>query len=213
MWFPLFCKLKCCGNNMAKNSIDELNIKEIGMWPLGFRALALSGVAILTIVLSYLLISKDNINSLFSLQLQQYKLRNTFVDSYSQAVNLDAYKAQMIDIQKMLQGLLQKLPGQGEIPALLEDISQQALAAGLEFELIKPEEPIDKGFYFEQPIKMSLNGKYHGFGSFITGLSKLTRIVTLHDFSIKRKSGAKDSSILNMEVYAKTYWYVAKEKL
>ena len=115
----------------------------------------------------------------------------------------------------MLQSLLQKLPGRGEIPALLEDISQQALAAGLEFESIKPDDPVDKGFYFEQPIKLVLTGKYNGFGNFVTGLSKLARIVTLHDFSIKKKPGAssKENVQLIMEVYAKTYWYVAKEKL
>ena len=197
-----------------KSIADELDIREIGLWPLEFRAVALLVVFGVGLVASYFLLSKDSFSSLITLQSQQYKLRSSFSDSYSQAVNLDAYKTQMIDIQKMLQNLLQKLPGQGEIPALLEDISQQALAAGLEFELIKPEDPVDKGFYFEQPIRMSLVGQYHGFGNFITGLSKLTRIVTLHDFSIKRNaSSTKGNSILTMEVYAKTYWYVAKEKL
>ena len=196
-------------------SMDELSIKEIGLWPLEFRMGALVVVSVIVMIGSYFFISRDNISTLFSLKSQQYKLRATFTDSYSQAVNLDAYKTQMIEIQKMLQSLLQKLPGRGEIPALLEDISQQALAAGLEFESIKPDDPVDKGFYFEQPIKLVLTGKYNGFGNFVTGLSKLARIVTLHDFSIKKKPGAssKDNVQLIMEVYAKTYWYVAKEKL
>lgn len=200
---------------MAKdsNAIDELDIREIGLWPAQLRMLVLLGVCIATVVLSYMFMLKSNFDHLGSLKSQQNKLQTDFADNYSQAINLDTYKKQMLDIQKMLQDLLQKLPGRGEIPSLLEDISQQALLAGLEFELIKPEEPIDKGFYYEQPIKMVLIGKYHGFGNFITGLAKLPRIVTLHDFSIKKKDVNKLNSLLIMEIYAKTYWYVAKEKL
>jgi type IV pilus assembly protein PilO len=200
---------------MAKssNAIDELDFREIGLWSAQLRMLVLLGVCIATIVLSYMFMLKSNFDALGSLKSQQNKLQTDFADSYSQAISLDTYKKQMLDLQKMLQDLLQKLPGRGEIPSLLEDISQQALLAGLEFELIKPEEPVDKGFYYEQPIKMVLIGKYHGFGNFITGLAKLPRIVTLHDFSIKKKDVNKLNSLLIMEIYAKTYWYVSKEKL
>jgi type IV pilus assembly protein PilO len=126
---------------------------------------------------------------------------------------LEEYKQQMINIQTMLQSLLRKLPSKGEIPILLEDISQQAAAYGITFELIKPEEPIDQGFYMEQPIKMTIVGKYHGFGQFAAGISQLPRIVTLHDFSIKKKRtrDKEEDPMLEMQIYAKTYWYVSKE--
>ncbi len=193
-------------------TVDDLEIREIGSWPIQFRIAALGGVFLAALVIAYFIILKDSVSALATAALKQNKLRASFVDNYGQAANLNSYKSQMVEIQKMLQTLLQKLPGQGEIPALLEDISQQALSAGLEFELIKPEEPVDKGFYFEQPIKMVLTGRYHGFGNFTTGLSKLPRIVTLHNFSIKKKIG-KEDFMLSMEIYAKTYWYVSKEKL
>lgn len=195
------------------NIIDELDIHEIGVWPFNFRALALVFILVVSIIASYFVLLKDNVSHLYSLQLQQSKLRNSFVDAYAKAVNLEAYKTQMIEIQTMLKKLLQKLPSKGEIPALLEDISQQAISAGLDFELIKPEEPVDKGFYFEQPIKMVVVGKYHGFGNFVTGLSKLPRIVTLHNVSINKRDSNKDASVLEMNLYAKTYWYASKEKM
>ena len=123
----------------------------------------------------------------------------------------------MTEIQEMLKSVLKKLPSKGELPVLLEDISQQAISAGLDFELIKPEDPIDKGFYFEQPITMVLTGKYHGFGKFAAGISGLSRIVTLHNFSITNKSN-NSSTIpgtvtLSISTQAKTYWYVNKEQL
>lgn len=198
-------------------SISELEIKEIGLWPTEYRIAAIIIVFCVTIFLSYLFFLKDGFSKLSSFASQQQKLIATFSENYQQSANLDAYKKQMDDIQKMLQSILQKLPSKGEIPILLEDISQQAVAAGLTFELIKPEDPIDKGFYVEQPIKMVLTGKYHGFGKFAAGISKLPRIVTLHDLAIIKKSNKdtqdSQSNILSMEIYAKTYWYVAKEKL
>lgn len=201
-------------------NISELEIREIGLWPIEFRVVALVVVFCVILVLSYMVILKDNFTKLSSFTSQQEKLIATFSENYQQSANLDAYKQQMSDIQKMLQAILQKLPSKGEIPILLEDISQQALAAGLTFELIKPEEPVDKGFYVEQPIKMVLIGKYHGFGKFAAGIAKLPRIVTLHDFSIVKTSSKNNqdnqdnqSPVLSIEVYAKTYWYVAKEQL
>lgn len=199
--------------SQSDNILDQLDIHEIGVWPLNFRILALFVVLAASMVGAYFWLLKDNVMNLYSLQAQQNKVKSSFVDAYGQAVNLDAYKKQMIDMQELLKKLLQKLPAQGEIPALLEDISQQALSSGLEFESIRPEEPIDKGFYFEQPIRMVLVGKYHGFGNFATGLSRLPRIVTLHNFTITKKGSNKDSQLLEMSIYAKTYWYAAKEKV
>jgi len=206
-------------------AVSELEIREIGLWPLEYRIMVMIVVSGVAMFLSYWVILKDNFEQLYSFTSQQQKLIATFTENYQQSSNLDAYKKQMKDIQSTLQSLLQKLPSKGEIPILLEDISQQAVSSGLRFELIKPEDPVDKGFYVEQPIKMVLIGKYHGFGNFAEGISKLPRIVTLHDFSIirrKENSPAKDaagkdipetSSTLSMEIYAKTYWYLAKEQL
>lgn len=205
---------------MAKEdiSVSELEIREIGLWPLQYRVMAIIVLCAVISGLFYMIFLKDDFAKIYSLQAEQQKLLATFADNYQQSANLDAYKKQMTEIQKILQSLLQRLPSKGEIPILIEDISQQALAAGLTFELIKPEEPVDKEFYVEQPIQMILIGKYHGFGKFAEGISKLPRIVTLHDFSISKRSENENKdpeaqSILTMKIYAKTYWYVSKEKI
>lgn len=199
-------------------SISELEIREIGLWPLQFRIMAIIALCAAISGLFYMIFLKDDFAKIYSLQAEQQKLLASFADNYQQSANLDAYKKQMIDIQRILLSLLQRLPSKGEIPILIEDISQQALAAGLTFELIKPEDPVDKEFYVEQPIQMILIGKYHGFGKFAEGISKLPRIVTLHDFSISKRTGNENKdpdaqSILTMKIYAKTYWYVSKEKI
>jgi type IV pilus assembly protein PilO len=47
-----------------------------------------------------------------------------------------------------------------------------------------PEAEVLYEFYAENPIRMRIQGSYHEFGQFASGVSALPRIVTLHDFSI-----------------------------
>lgn len=202
------------GNRM---SLEELNIKEIGIWPIEYKIVVLTIFASVIFILLYMLILKNNYMEFKNLGNKINESINVFKENYKQSVNLELYVKQMSEIQEMLKSVLKKLPSKGELPILLEDISQQAISAGLDFELIKPEDPVDKGFYFEQPITMVLTGKYHGFGKFAAGISGLSRIVTLHDFSIINKS-SNSSNIpgtvtLSISTQAKTYWYVNKEQL
>lgn len=203
--------------NRNRINIEELNIKEIGVWPFEYKIIILIIFALIVFFLLYIAILKENYKELNNYEDQTIEAKNNFKENYKQSVNLDLYIKQMGEIQKMLKSILRKLPAKGELPILLEDISQQAMYAGLNFELIKPEDPIDKGFYFEQPISMILTGKYHEFGRFAAGISSLPRIVTLHDFSIINKSNnasqTPGSVVLTISTKAKTYWYVDKEQI
>ena len=48
---------------------------------------------------------------------------------------------------------------------------------------------------------MSVTGDYHQLGNMVSGVAKLPRIVSLHDFTIKRD----DLGNLAMDILAKTY--------
>jgi len=60
------------------------------------------------------------------------------------------------------------------------------------------------------PIKIRLVGSYHQFGSFVSGIAALPRIVTLHDIEIKPVGTGKDAGYdnLTMDITAKTYRYI-----
>ncbi len=81
-----------------------------------------------------------------------------------------------------------KLPDKTEVAALLIDVSQTGLAAGLEFQLFQPSGEQNRDFYAELPIRVRVNGKYHEFGRFISGLAALPRIVTIHEAPAARGS-------------------------
>jgi type IV pilus assembly protein PilO len=136
-------------------------------------------------------------------------LRAQFESKQQRAANLDAYKAQLGEMERSFGAMLRQLPGKTEVPNLLVDISQTGLAAGLQEKLFQPAGEQVRGFYAELPIKIRLVGTYHEFGTFVSGIAALPRIVTLHDIQItpvSDKAGAYDN--LTMDVTAKTYRYI-----
>src|SRR3546814_15558769 len=96
-------------------------------------------------------------------------------------------------MQDMLRQLLRQRPSKTEMPELLTDISQTAQAAGLETDLFQPGPETPKDFYAEKPITLKFSGTYHQFGTFISGVASLPRVVilTLHDVSLTPKAPTK----------------------
>jgi len=106
---------------------------------------------------------------------------------------------------------LEQLPKETEIPGLVEDINLSGVNAGLKFKNIRLEPEVKQEFFIEQPISIEATGDYHAFGSFVSGIAGLSRIVTLHDFTItgtENKEKKTDIPVVDYTLKAKTYRYV-----
>ena len=130
-------------------------------------------------------------------------LKPKFEKKAALAANLEAYKAQLAEMERSFGAMLSKLPEDLQIDSLIIDISQAGLRAGLEFDLIKPGSELVKEFYVEFPINITVVGRYHEFGDFVSGLSELNRIVSVHNVNLK--PAIKGGSKLTMTLVAKTY--------
>lgn len=193
--------------------LQNLDLNDIGRWPLLFRAGAVVLVAVVATVAGlYLFVVEDKIPLLEKAETEELELRETFEVKQRKAANFDAYQEQLAEIESSFGTMLQQLPGKTEIPNLLVDISQTGLAAGLDEKLFQPIEENRRDFYAEKPIKIMLDGSYHEFGNFVSDIAALPRIVTLHDIEIE--SNSKDGSFdeLVLKVTAKTYRYLEEEE-
>lgn len=196
--------------NLQEIDFSSLEVKEIGQWPILLRILVVCMVALVTFGLAYFFLIQDKIANLETQFAQEEDKRNEFKTKYNLAANLTAYEKQMIEIKETYKNLLNELPSSEQLPELIENITRQAENNGLKYDSIKPGEAKSLlGFYKELPIDLILTGNYHGFGGFVSDVSKIPRIVTLHDFSIKKFDSTDDSSgkeSLVMNIKAKTYW-------
>jgi type IV pilus assembly protein PilO len=197
------------------NLLDELRTldpKDPGRWPLPIRAFF---VVLIFVVCTgaawYLLVWNEDRPVLQKAEADEADLRSQFENKQQRAANLDAYKAQLAEMERSFGAMLRQLPGKTEVPNLLVDISQTGLAAGLQEKLFQPGTEKSNGFYAELPIKIKLVGSYHDFGNFVSGIAALPRIVTLHDIQIVPVDSKGGYDNLTMDVTAKTYRYIEDE--
>ena len=198
------------------NFFDELRAmdpRDPGRWPWSVRGFFIGLIFLIcAAVFWYMLVWNEDRPRLLQAEAAEQDLRTQFETKQQRAANLDAYKAQLAEMERSFGAMLRELPGKTEVPNLLVDISQTGLAAGLQERLFEPSKEQSKGFYAELPIKIELVGSYHQFGRFVSGIAALPRIVTLHDIEIKpadTKNGGFDN--LTMDVTAKTYRYIEDE--
>jgi type IV pilus assembly protein PilO len=195
------------------DQMRELDPNDPGRWPLGARLGAMGLIFLLGVILmAYFLAWKPKKPELDTARAEESTLLGTLEQKAKKAANLDAYKAQLAEMEQSFGAMLRKLPNKTEVPNLLTDISQQGSGAGLDQKLFQPSAQVNKDFYAELPIKMRLTGSYHAIGSFVSGIAALPRIVTLHDVEIAPvgKEGGVDQ--LQLDVTAKTYRYLDEEE-
>lgn len=194
---------------MDLNQLNELDLQNIGEWP---------GIAKVFLILLlcgsvagawYYFDSRDQLANLETVEKKELGLRKEFESKQQKAANLDAYRQQLAEMQESFGAMLRQLPDSTQVAALLVDVSQTGLAAGLEFELFQPLGEQKKEFYAELPIRIRVTGRYGEFGNFISGLAALPRIVTIHNLNIQnRKPTPGDDAPLSLDATVKTYRYL-----
>lgn len=190
----------------------NLDLESVGTWPTPVKVIAIMMVCVFTAIGFYYLDTESQLTDLEVTQGKEGELKTDFETKQKKAVNLEEYRLQLDEIEKSFGDLLRQLPDKTQVPDLLVDVSQTGLASGLEFELFKPGNEIPKEFYAELPIEIRVLGDYTEFGTFISGLASLPRIVTVHNVKISpRKEGSTTSGKakpLVMEALVKTYRYL-----
>jgi len=191
------------------NNIDlnDLDLSTIGSWPAPVKAIIIILLCVATLVLGYFLDIKDQQGRLDRAERNEISLKRDFESKQAKATNLDAYRLQMKEMEESFGTMLRQLPSKTEVEHLLVDISQTGLASGIEFKLFKPEGEKFTEFYAELPIKITMAGNYHQFGSFVSGVAALPRIVTLHNINITSDKSGNNSNLI-MNLTAKTYRYL-----
>jgi len=184
--------------------LSSLDINDIGSWTRRVK-LMMSGILCLVIFgLGYQFIIKDQNAALAAEEAKEPGLKETFLDKKALAINLDAYKAQMLEAEETFGVLKKQLPNASEIPDLLIDMTQVGLSRGLQFEQIKPGVTVSKDFYAEKNVNIVANGSYDQIAGFVSDIAALPRIINVSNFALTRKN----DGLLLFKATTKTYHYL-----
>jgi len=196
---------------MKLEDFNNIDFNNAGNLPLPVKAVLLAVAFVLISGAGYWFLWKPSLEELDAARNKEAELRDVFLNKKRQAVNLEAYKQQMVEIEKTFGALLKQLPDKSQMDGLLTDVNQAGLERGLEFELFRPGQETKADFYAVMPISIKVIGTYHNLGAFATDVAKLSRIVTLNDLSITKvnsKEASDKRDELVMEATARTYRYL-----
>lgn len=198
-----------------KQLVDDfktLDPKDPGLWPLAPKVVILFGTFVALIFLVWFLAWSEQLEALNQARQKEVQLKDDWLAKKKQAVNLDEYKKQLVEIDRSFGELLKQLPNKAEMDAMIVDISQAALTRGLKVDLFKPGAESRKEFYAEMPINLVVNGSYNDLAFFATDIARLPRIVTLNNLRLKPKD-PKSAAVINLEALAMTYRYLDADEM
>jgi type IV pilus assembly protein PilO len=204
-----------------KMSLKELDFNNIGSWPQLYKNVFCMVVGLLIFGLLWQVLTRPKGRELQGLEGKERELRGQFEERQGRAANLEPLKLQLAQMGQQLQQMLRQLPSRTEMPDLIGDISQTALATGIQNELFRPGPESKKEFYAEKPIELRMVGTYHQFGAFVSGVASLPRVVimTMHDISLRARTADNNplgaigpNSNLELAGTVKTYRYLDEEE-
>ena len=198
---------------MKLDDFNNIDFKNLGSLSMPVKLVLLSLLFLIFLGLGYFLLWSDQMAEIDQAKAKEQDLRKVFLDKKAQAIKVEAYKQQMVDIEKTFGALLKQLPDKSQMDGLLTDINQAGLGRGLEFDLFKPGQETVADFYAEMPIQIKIRGNYHDIGAFATDISKLPRIVTLNDLTIAPMGKDSKDTMLSLDATAKTYRYLDSSEL
>jgi type IV pilus assembly protein PilO len=128
------------------------------------------------------------------------------------ARNKDSSEAELQALQDQLVQALLELPEDREIPELLRKIALAGKKVGLEIRKFQPLPDKTKEYYAEVPFAMELAGSFHEVAMFFDRLSKLGRIVSVHNLSVSEPEDRGGKVYLSVSAEAVTYRFLTDDE-
>jgi len=205
---------------MILDDFRNADFSDLGSATGSVRYTLLAFALVLILVVGYFVLISDKKVQLAQEVQQELALKADFEYKQQKAANLEAYEQQLADMQELLETMFRQLPSKTEMDKLLVDVSQTALAAGIDVQLFEPQQEEFRDFYAERPIVIRMLGDYHQFGEFVSGVAALPRVVilTMHDISLTRASTNRNQPVsardrLVLEGRVKTYRYINEDEV
>ncbi|NHQ87247.1 type 4a pilus biogenesis protein PilO [Iodobacter sp. HSC-16F04] len=187
---------------MTLDELRNLDPKDVGNWPMAAQIGLIILVFVVLISGGYFYVWGGQMEELETGRAKEEQLKKDFIDKKSKAINLEAYRQQLQEIQQSFGALLRQLPNKSEMESLLTEINQAGVGRGLFFELFKPGSEVKTAEFAELPIDIRISGNYHDLAAFVSDVAQLSRIVTLSNLQLV---STKDPEVISMQAIAKTY--------
>jgi len=97
------------------------------------------------------------------------------------------------------------LPEEKEVAALLSKVTIAGQQSGVKFTLFKPGPPIDRVYYVEHPVEVSVVGGFHEVASFLSEVANLSRIVNVSRLKLVSYEKGEPGEVVQANFIATAY--------
>ena len=194
-----------------KNKLDTFIDGQYQTLDKKIKLLGLVALFLVPLALFYFLIYSPKTAEQERLNTEITKVKAEIQKAESVIRNLAKYKKDLEETKQKFEETVIMLPKTQEIPDLLRNISDLGKATGLEFISFVPAQEIQKDFYAEIPINITLLGPYHNVGSFLDKVSKLDRIVTVNNIKMTQPKEDTGEILLTTTCQLVTYRFTGQK--
>lgn len=195
-------------DGFKKFDINNADWRNMGSFPAVIRSIICLLIVSLMLGATYYFQIIEMDKKITRLANEEKSLKDQYKAKAYEVANLDELREQMEQIRGAFQEQLERLPNGTEIAELLEDLAIAVNSSSLLNRSIELGSNSVTDLFIEQNIDVKVEGTFHEIGSFVSAVSEMSRIVTLHDFEIT-KTGQQENKqeLLLMAVKLKTYRY------
>jgi type IV pilus assembly protein PilO len=118
------------------DDFKHLNPNDPGAWPVVPKVTVLLSLFSVILLAGWWFLWNDQLAELDTKKKEEETLKQQFIDKKRQAINLDLYTQQLVEIDRSFGALLKQLPNKSEIEALLIEVNQAGLGR-IQFELFR----------------------------------------------------------------------------
>jgi len=157
--------------------------------------------------LTYYAVAKPRYETLEQMDRQLTDLQAQIQKGRAAKEKLPQFREEVHRAELELEKLLRILPARRNTPELLRRLRQ--LTEQSDFDLLRftPGNFVDRGFYSEWPITVSLNGTYHNLAMFFDRIGRFSRIINIDDLRIGSLSANPRGHTLSANFIARTFIY------
>jgi type IV pilus assembly protein PilO len=97
------------------------------------------------------------------------------------------------------------LPEEKEVAVLLSKVTMAGQQSGVTFALFKPNPPVDRDFYVEHPVEVSVIGGFHEVAAFLSEIANLSRIVNVSGLKLASYTKGEPDQVVQATFIASAY--------
>ncbi len=121
------------------------------------------------------------------------------------SADLPRLEAELEDLHARWAVAVRQLPEKKEIAPLLRRVTLSGERASVRFLLFEPQEVFSHGIYDEHPVRVRVEGGFHGIGGFLGNLVNLDRIVRVSAISLKSVRTDEQEQVVQGEMIVSAY--------